>query len=164
MFALIFRPSYVRVCTHIWTDLWPSLHSYFDPPVIKFALIIGPSRYRKMLAFFRNEHDCNHKIIWRPLRYLYRRASQNDWSILFCVELNENDTFGFRLIHDEYQNGPKRLLLKLAIFWFLQGSISCDMTKSWNGPIQRHRPFWGFYHAHCPCHSLFRPFLSPSCK
>ena len=43
MFALIFGPSYVRVCTHIWTPLCSSLHSYLDPLVIKFALILGPT-------------------------------------------------------------------------------------------------------------------------
>ena len=42
MFALIFGPSCVKSCTHIWTDLWRSLHSYLDPLVMKFALIYGP--------------------------------------------------------------------------------------------------------------------------
>ena len=41
--ALIFGPFYDEVCTHIWTNLWSSLHSYMDRPVMKFALIYGPS-------------------------------------------------------------------------------------------------------------------------
>ena len=48
--ALIFGPTYDGVCTHIWTDLWSSLHSYLDPLVKKFALIIGPPRYLKNIV------------------------------------------------------------------------------------------------------------------
>ena len=43
MFALIFGPSCVKSCTHIWTDLWRSLHSYMDRPLTKFSLIFGPT-------------------------------------------------------------------------------------------------------------------------
>ena len=46
MFALIFGPFQIKVSSHIWSLLWPSLHTYLVPFKIEFTLIIGPPRYK----------------------------------------------------------------------------------------------------------------------
>ena len=38
-FALLLGPFHGQVCTHIWTLLWPCLHSYLDLSVMKLGAV-----------------------------------------------------------------------------------------------------------------------------
>ena len=66
-FALIFGPSCVKSCTHIWTDLWRSLHSYMDRPVTKFALIFGPTCYEVCTHIWTLLWSSLHSYLDRPV-------------------------------------------------------------------------------------------------